>query len=97
MIEVIALEFQVGQIVYSKDGHDKGQTMMVLSVEDRYLYLANGKTRMLTKPKRKKIIHVQPINYVDAVMAEKLTQNEYVLDSDIRKAIKSYQEKAADC
>ncbi|KXL52325.1 hypothetical protein CLNEO_22590 [Anaerotignum neopropionicum] len=91
------MEFQAGQIVYSKDGHDKGLTMMVLSVEDRFLYLADGKTRMLAKPKRKKIIHVQPTKYVDAAMADKLMQNAHILDSDIRKAIKLYQEKAADC
>ncbi len=91
------MEYKVGQIVYSKDGHDKGEAMMVLSVEDRYLYLANGKTRKLGKPKRKKIIHVQPTHYVDANMAEKLTQNDFILDADIRKALKSYQVKAVDC
>ncbi|WP_304509530.1 KOW domain-containing RNA-binding protein [Anaerotignum sp.] len=91
------MEYQVGQIVYSKDGHDKGETMMVFSVEDGYLNLINGKTRKLAKPKRKKIIHVQPTNYVDAVIAEKLTENEYIQDSDIRKAIKMYQVKAVDC
>lgn len=91
------MEYRIGQIVYSKDGHDKGEAMMVLSIEDRYLYLANGKTRKLAKPKRKKIIHVQPTHYVDADMAEKLIQSEYILDADIRKALKSYQVKAVDC
>lgn len=94
---MIALEYQIGQIVFSKDGHDKGEAMMVLSVEGRYLYLANGKTRRLEKPKRKKMIHVQPTNFVDAVMAEKIMQSAYILDADIRKAIKMYQVKAADC
>ncbi|WMI80601.1 KOW domain-containing RNA-binding protein [Anaerotignum sp. MB30-C6] len=91
------MEYKIGQIVYSKDGHDKGEVMMVVSVEDRYLYLVNGKTRKLAKPKRKKILHVQPTHYVDADMAEKLTRNEYILDADIRKALKSYQIKAVDC
>ncbi|HBF65245.1 MAG TPA: hypothetical protein DDW34_05235 [Clostridium sp.] len=59
--------------------------------------MANGKTRRLEKPKRKKMIHVQPTNFVDAVMAEKIMQNAYILDADIGKAIKMYQVKAADC
>lgn len=91
------MEYQIGQIVFSKDGHDKGELMMVFAIEDRYLYLVNGKTRKLAKPKRKKIIHIQPTHYVDADMAKKLTQNEYILDADIRKALKSYQVKAVDC
>lgn len=91
------MEYKLGQIVYSKGGHDKGEIMMVLSVEDRYLYLANGKRRKVAKPKRKKIIHVQPTQYVDENVAEKLKQNEYILDADIRKALKLYQMKAIDC
>ncbi|MDD3393146.1 MAG: KOW domain-containing RNA-binding protein [Anaerotignum sp.] len=91
------MEYQIGQIVYSKSGHDKAEAMMILSVEDRYLYLVNGKTRKLAKPKRKKIIHVQPTHYMDAVIAEKFARNEFILDAEIRKAIKFYQSKAADC
>lgn len=91
------MEYQIGQIVYSKDGHDKGEAMMIFSIDGGYLYLVNGKTRKLAKPKRKKIIHVQPTHYVDVDMAEKLIRNEYILDADIRKALKSYQLKAVDC
>lgn len=91
------MEYQIGQIVYSKSGHDKAEAMMILSVEDRYLYLVNGKTRKLVKPKRKKMIHVQPTHYIDAGIAEKLIQNDFILDAEISKAIKLYQRKAADC
>lgn len=87
------MEYQRGQIVYSKSGHDQGETMVVLSVEGGYVYLADGKRRTLTKPKRKKIIHVQPTKFVDAALKAKLDQDDYLLDADIVKAIKSFQNK----
>lgn len=50
------MEYQSGQVVYSKSGHDKGDTLMVLFVEGAYVYLADGKRRKIEKPKRKKMI-----------------------------------------
>ncbi|MBM6829392.1 KOW domain-containing RNA-binding protein [Anaerotignum lactatifermentans] len=90
------MEYQIGQVVYSKSGHDKGGMMMILSLEGPYAYLADGRRRKLERPKKKKLIHIQPTGYVDAELAGKLCRNEYVLDADIAKALKSYQEKLAE-
>jgi len=49
-----------GQIVFSKCGRDKGRAMVVLEDMGEYLLLADGKTRTLVNPKRKKAKHVQP-------------------------------------
>lgn len=88
------MEYQSGQVVYSKSGHDKGDTLMVLFVEGAYVYLADGKRRKIEKPKRKKMIHVQTTGYVDTVLADKLAEGAYVLDADIAKAIKKYKKLA---
>ena len=88
------MEYQSGQVVYSKSGHDKGDTLMVLFVEGAYVYLADGKRRKIEKPKRKKMIHVHPTGYVDTVLADKLAEGAYVLDADIAKAIKKYKKLA---
>ena len=56
----MALEYQIGQVVYSKSGHDQGDALLVYSVDGEYLYLVDGKRRRLEKPKRKKKKHVQP-------------------------------------
>lgn len=88
------MEYQSGQVVYSKSGHDKGDTLMVLFVEGAYVYLADGKRRKIEKPKRKKMIHVQPTGYVDTVLSDKLAEGAYVLDADIAKAIKKYKKLA---
>lgn len=86
------MEYTVGQVVYSKSGHDKGQTFLVLSVSGEYLFLVDGKTRTLEKPKRKKKKHVQPTNFIDEKMAVAL-QGKDVLDAHIGKALKEYKAK----
>lgn len=86
------MEYQIGQVVYSKSGHDKGDVQMIIRVEGEYLLLADGKRRKLEKPKRKKKMHVQPTFYVEKDVAAKLQTGAYLLDADIKKALKKYRE-----
>ena len=90
--EVISLEYQIGQVVYSKSGHDKGDVQMIVAVEGEYLFLADGRRRKLEKPKRKKKMHVQPTFYVENDVAAKLQTGAYLLDADIKKALKKYRQ-----
>ena len=85
------MEYQIGQVVYSKSGHDKGDVQMVAAVEGEYLCLVDGKRRKLAKPKRKKKMHVQPTSYIEEEVAAKLQQGAYILDAEIKKALKKYQ------
>ena len=45
----------VGRIVFSKAGRDKNHLMVVVSADDKFLYLCDGKERPLEKPKRTKV------------------------------------------
>ena len=84
------MEYETGQIVYSKSGHDKGGIFVILSVEGEYVYLANGKNRSLEKPKRKKIKHIQPTKFVSSSLQQKLHQKSYLLNADIVKVLREY-------
>ena len=88
------MEYQIGQVVYSKSGHDKGDVLMIHSISGEYLFLVDGRRRKLEKPKRKKKKHVQPTSYVEAEVAEKLQQKSYLLDAEVAKALKKYQKEA---
>ncbi len=85
------MDYEVGQIVYSKSGHDKGGTFVILSVEGKYVYLADGKNRSLEKPKRKKINHIQPTKFVSRSLQQKLNQKSYLLNADIVKVLREYK------
>lgn len=54
------MEIVKGSIVRAKAGRDKGNYFVVLSIDDTYAYIADGKTRKVEKPKKKKLIHLEP-------------------------------------
>ena len=77
--------YRIGQVVYSKAGRDKGCPFIIVAVAENYLYLADGNIRKLVKPKKKKLMHVQPTRYrlpdgeTDALI------NGRLLDANIRR------------
>ncbi len=79
---------ETGQIVYSKGGRDKGRPFIVTSVEGDYVYLADGRLRKLEHPKKKKSKHVQATNEINETIKKKLENKDYILDAEIRKALK---------
>ena len=87
------VDFQVGQIVFSKRGRDKGASFIILSVEGEYIYLADGKTRQKDKPKKKKLKHVQPTNTISSAIVMAMDSGR-LLDSDLRKALKEFEDKS---
>lgn len=78
------MDITVGTIVYSKAGHDKGNLFMTLSVEGGYALIADGKTRRIEKPKRKKLIHLQRTNKIIELSSLELS------NSRVRKIIAEY-------
>lgn len=50
-----------GMLAKSRAGHDKGHVYVIYDVDETYVYLVDGKNRMRSNPKRKKIKHVQII------------------------------------
>ncbi len=53
----------------SKAGHDKNHIYVVVGEEGDMVLLANGGTKPLSKPKRKKQMHIQPIKHLPAEIA----------------------------
>ena len=50
-----------GMLAKSKAGHDKGKVYVIYDVDETYVYLVDGRIRVLENPKRKKRKHVQVI------------------------------------
>lgn len=47
------MEIDKSSLVVSKAGRDQGQLFYVIDADEQYVYLADGKSRRLEKPKRK--------------------------------------------
>lgn len=66
------MEFCIGQLVRSKAGRDKGSDLVVLRVENGYVYVADGKRRKLENPKKKKLRHVQASGKISEEIAGRI-------------------------
>ena len=75
----------ISDVVVSTAGHDQGQIFYVVSTDDQFLFLANGKDRTLDKPKRKKRKHVQKVLRSETRVVEKMLRGDKVLNSELRR------------
>ena len=79
-------------IVRSIAGRDKGKFFFVLDTEGEFLMLADGKTRKLESPKRKKRKHTEFVLHSDCRVAEKIRGEEKITNSELRKTLAAFGE-----
>ncbi len=83
---------EIGRVTVSKQGHDKGRAFLVVGlVDDRYVLIADGESRKLAKPKKKQVKHLLPQPHVAAEILGAIESKAQTADSDIRKALQTYQ------
>lgn len=87
------MDIDRSSLIVSKAGRDKGQLFYVVDADEQYVYLADGKSRKLEKPKRKKRKHVQLVAQTESRIADKIRNGEKVLNSELRKELASYGQK----
>ena len=79
------IEYVVSDVVQATAGREAGKLFYVVSTEEGYVLLANGKDRPLEKPKRKKCKHVRKVLRSDTRVAAKLISGDKVLNSELRR------------
>ena len=85
------MEFEIGQVVISKAGRDKGECFVVFDVQGEFLQLVDGKRRRAANPKKKKTKHIQPTNTVDTILKEAILGQKYLKDSDFRSVLDDFK------
>ena len=88
------MEIVKSNIVRSGAGRDKGKLFVVLAVEGEYLLLADGKTRKLESPKRKKRRHVRFVSDRETRVSEKIRGSGKITNSELRRALAACREEA---
>ncbi len=78
-----------GMLAVSRAGHDKDTVYVITGEDGAYVYLADGLARTVEKPKRKNRKHIQVVKKTALQKPEDGFQ-----DSEIRRAIKIYQEES---
>lgn len=82
---------RLGQLVTSVAGRDRGrQYIVVRVVDERFVDVADGSLRLVSKPKRKNLRHLMIHRYVDRKLAEKLSQDpQSVTDAEVAEVLDS--------
>lgn len=85
--------YQLGCVVYSRAGRDRGRIFVVVSVlKGPYVLIADGVTHKLASPKKKKKKHLHATGVRLGSLAVKLADGKKVFDSEIRKSLEEYSQ-----
>ena len=87
------MEIAKSSIVRSDAGRDKGKLFIVMAVQGEYLLLADGKSRKVESPKRKKRKHVLFVAADENRVSQKIISDEKVTNSELRRTLAAYREE----
>ncbi|MCC8111817.1 MAG: KOW domain-containing RNA-binding protein [Ruminococcus sp.] len=77
------MELTKGLVVRAKAGRDQGGYFVVLSLQNGFAEIADGKRRKIEKPKRKNVRHLQGTKQV--------LNLEGITNKQLRNVLKQYQ------
>lgn len=76
------MEAENGKIVRVIAGHDKNLFMVVTAVEGDFAYISDGKSRKLSKPKKKRLKHLR--------LTDTVINTDGLTDKQLRRIIGDY-------
>ena len=81
-----------GQLVLSLSGRDKGRLHVIVGSdqENQMVFLVDGKTRMVEKPKPKKLKHIKFLS-VSVEGISEAVENGSLTNKAVREAIKAHE------
>lgn len=82
-------EFSPEMLAVSRAGHDKDTLYLVLENDGTYVWLTDGKRRLLETPKKKKCKHVQMIRHLPDEILDQMRN--ITLDAHVRKLLADYR------
>ena len=87
-------DVQIGSVVLSTQGRDKGMYFVVTAIGKDLCYLADGGMRKLKAPKKKNVKHVSNSGVVLESIAAKLAEGKKVFDSEVKSALRQFNQQS---
>ena len=84
------MDISKSDIIESLAGRDKGKFFYVIETEENFVLIADGKTRKLENPKRKKLKHVRRVSRTETRVAMKILNGDKVLNSELRRDLATF-------
>ena len=78
------MDLQIGTVVISRAGRDKGKPLAVVGMEDKFVLVADGKERPIARPKKKNPMHLS--------VTGKRVNVENVSDKALRRSLAGTEE-----
>ncbi|KYH35200.1 hypothetical protein CLTEP_08250 [Clostridium tepidiprofundi DSM 19306] len=80
----------IGRVVYSKVGRDKDRHFVVVGILNKeFVYIADGKLRKISKPKKKKLKHLIFTDNVAEEIRELILNGSKVSDLRIKRFLEA--------
>ena len=73
-----------GSVVMAEAGRDKGSYFAVVDADEKYCFIADGKSRKLSAPKRKNIKHIR--------ITDSMIDLNDITDKKLRNILKQFSE-----
>ena len=80
----------------SKAGHDEKQVYVIIEELNNYYMVANGTTKTIEKPKKKKKIHLQLIKNLPDEVLDIYNDSKQLDDLTIKRILKVYNRRNKD-
>jgi len=86
-------DLEIGQVVRSKAGRDKGKVFLILEIlDEQHVLIVDGDMRKLENPKKKKIKHLAVYNKVLKDFQSSLKSKIEINNAYIRKLLEPFNE-----
>ena len=82
----------IGDIVVSTAGHDRGEYYLVIECDKDFIYVADGRLKTLDKPKKKNIKHVSRLGKSDEFIDIRKSDNNFN-DVKLKYLLKKWRNK----
>ena len=81
----------VGSIVMSLAGRDKGNFFIVTKITDNFAYIIDGKVHKVENPKLKKLKHLDILEFSAEDIRNKILTKSKFSNQEVKKALKNFQ------
>ena len=85
-------DFVIGSFAAAAAGHDTGKCYVIFHMDSEYVYLVDGRSRTIERPKKKKKNHIILRSAADHILADKI-RDKSVTNEEIKRAIKQILSK----
>ena len=83
-----------GDLVLSKAGRDTGKIFLVVTVNNEFAYLVDGRYRKVNNPKKKKLKHLKRVSVAGLIeLAIQIQSGNPVGNERVYRAIKTAKQK----